>query len=163
VRGASREPVNRAVHERGGVLSGASQPGSGSRAAGTGGGRSMARAMERRRPAWRKAGNCTAAFDCALGGARPGALARRRVRDRTGIPAGRSPRRWREEPGRRPERRRTRTAGFSGRYSRELPGIQKAMALSCCRMGLRTSWERTDERQRTEGLPVFSLCELSQW
>ena len=48
-----------------GALAGASWPGSGSRAAGSVGGRSMADAMERRGPARGNEDGCAAAVTCA--------------------------------------------------------------------------------------------------
>ena len=104
--GAKREgcPVRAARRSTGRSMQWGRSPalpsrGAGSRAAGTGGGRSMADAMERRGPARRKAGGCAAVFDCARQGARPAALARRRVRDRRARPRT-SPGRPRTRPSR---------------------------------------------------------------
>src|SRR3954469_22139864 len=72
----------------GGALSGVVCRGAGSRAAGEGGGRSMAEPMERRGPARGKEGRSRSGLNLRAAGARPGALARRRVRDRKRIPQG---------------------------------------------------------------------------
>ncbi len=100
------------IHQRGGALR-RLMPGSGSRTEGREGGRSMAEPWS---DSGRRGGvemNAERSSASAPRRAARSAPARRRVRDRRGIPGGRSPRRWNGEPGRRPERRRTRPSRFS--------------------------------------------------